>query len=109
MPFFKLRTLRFSGDHSISNKILSQFNKWFPNLESIKLSDSSREEEDPIVFNNDGVKELAKLPNLKLFDFLSLRFLSGEALVYLAANTNGRIEIMECAYCNNLSDSEMIK
>lgn len=79
-------------------------------MEIIEIPNYSFKDKDKVaILNNEGIKKLSKLPRLKSFEFSSLKFLSGEALVYLAANTNGRIEIMKCEECDNLNDSEMIK
>jgi hypothetical protein len=102
--------LRLSCDYSVNNKVLAEFYKWFPNLEILELSECTPGEEDhQIELNNGGIKELAKVSKLKSLDFFSLIWLSGDALIHLASNTNGRIEVMECADCHEVYDPEMIK
>ena len=110
LPFPNLRSLKLKTDISVNNEMLSHFYQWFPNLESLDLcSVIFKSASDRTVLNNEGIKKLAKMPKLNSLNLQLLTCLTGDTLVYLAANTNGRIKSMECAYCHELRDSEMVE
>lgn len=112
MSFPNLCFLELNGDQSIENNILSEFHKIFPNLESVDLSEceyKSKGENDPNVFNNDGIKELGKLSKLKNLKLNSVWCLKADTLIDIAIKTGGKIESMRCYWCNKLRDSGMIK
>lgn len=96
-------------DQSVSNDILSVFHKWFPNLESLDLTWCDYHCGTDKKLNNDGIKELSKLPKLKSVILSCLPFLKAESLLNLVTSTNGRLEKLGCYYCNKLRDPDMIK
>lgn len=110
LPFPKLRSLKVIHDLSVHDGILSNLGKWFPNLEKLSIAECDYGEMNLEKFlTEDGIKSLAKLPKLKSLDVSSLKWLTGETLVYLADHTNERLERLKCQSCSKLRDREMIR
>ena len=59
--------------------------------------------------DGEGIKELAKCPNLKYLGLIHLYWLTGDALVELATATNGRFETLNLRRNDSLRDAELIK
>lgn len=137
MPFPNLRCLYLRIDNwSLNNEVLARFNELFPKLEKFKYSEydffDDDDDDDDDSFDEDaaeerrehkdwlqelsggktrdgeGIKELAKCPKLKSLKFFHLSWLTGDSLVHLAANTNGRIESLGVLEHKTIRDAEMI-
>lgn len=121
LPFPNLRCLYLRIDHlSLNDKILSRFHELFPKLEEFGYSEYDffnkpyrhdqwlLEELSGRKASGEGIKRLAKCPKLKSLHFYHLSWLTGDSLVHLAANTNGRIESLGVLDNQTISDAEMI-